>query len=182
LVEIGFGEKEGAMNFLEQLAAEWYTLQGYFVRTNLKFGPRSAGGYKGEMDVAAFDPQKMILVHVETSGDAESWNEREKKFRRKFEDAAKHYSDLFHFNLSEIHRLAIVGYSSKGQKSSLGGDIEVISVPGFVALIAKDLRQRYPWNTVVPEIFPLLRAMQFALWYGQEKAKIPSNPESQSKP
>ncbi len=26
------------MNFLEQLAAEWYEDSGYFVRTNLRFG------------------------------------------------------------------------------------------------------------------------------------------------
>ena len=26
------------MNFLEEIASEWYEYQGYFVRTNVKFG------------------------------------------------------------------------------------------------------------------------------------------------
>jgi hypothetical protein len=52
------------MNFLEQLTSEWYAYRGYFVRTNVKFGRRPAGGYEGEMDVVAFDPLKKVLVHV----------------------------------------------------------------------------------------------------------------------
>ena len=42
------------MNFLEKLVAEWYQYRGYFVKGNVKFGPREQGGYKSEMDVVAF--------------------------------------------------------------------------------------------------------------------------------
>jgi hypothetical protein len=61
------------MNFLEQLIGEWYEYTGCFVRTNIKFGKRSAGGYEGEIDVAAFDPRTKCLIHIEASTDADSW-------------------------------------------------------------------------------------------------------------
>jgi len=34
------------MNFLEGLAAEWYSYSGYFVRTNIKTRKRPKGGYE----------------------------------------------------------------------------------------------------------------------------------------
>ena len=58
------------MNFLEKLAAEWYEYKGYFVRTNVRFGKRPKGGYIGEMDVVAYNPEKQDFVHIETSTDA----------------------------------------------------------------------------------------------------------------
>ncbi len=69
------------MNFLEQLIAEWYAYRGFFVRTNIRFGKRPAGGYEGEIDVAAFNPRTKHLVHIETSTDADSWAERKKTIR-----------------------------------------------------------------------------------------------------
>ncbi len=36
-------------NFLEQLVAEWYEHQGYFVRRNVQVGKRTKGGYEGEL-------------------------------------------------------------------------------------------------------------------------------------
>jgi hypothetical protein len=64
------------MNFLEQLVGEWYSYQGYYVRTNVMVGPRDAGGYEGELDVVAFHPETREIVHVETSMDALSWDKR----------------------------------------------------------------------------------------------------------
>ena len=51
------------MNFLEQLVAEWYGYRDYFIRTNVKFGKRSKGGYTGEVDVLAVKPQERELIH-----------------------------------------------------------------------------------------------------------------------
>lgn len=59
-------------NYLEQLAAEWYEYQGYFVRRNIRVGLRKQGGYEGELDVVAFHPGRVALVHIETSMDADS--------------------------------------------------------------------------------------------------------------
>lgn len=55
-----------ASNHLEQLAAEWYEYRGYFVRRNVRVGPRAQGGHEGELDIVAFDPRKVALVHIET--------------------------------------------------------------------------------------------------------------------
>jgi hypothetical protein len=38
------------MNFIESLTAQWYAIQGYFVRTNIKANKRSNGGYVNEID------------------------------------------------------------------------------------------------------------------------------------
>src|SRR5437016_5364675 len=46
-----------AVNFLEQLVAEWYEYQGYFIRRNVRVGKLAAGGYECELDVVAFHPQ-----------------------------------------------------------------------------------------------------------------------------
>ncbi len=42
------------MNFLEQLAAEWFEYTGYFVRANARARKRSAGGWDMELDVLAY--------------------------------------------------------------------------------------------------------------------------------
>ncbi len=83
------------INFLEQLVAEWYEYRGFFVRRNVNVGKRTAGGHEGELDVVAFHPVKKLLVQIETSMDAESWAQREQKFKRKFTTGKKHIPMLF---------------------------------------------------------------------------------------
>ena len=68
------------MNLLESLASEWYAIQGYFVRTNIKANRRSNGGYNNEIDVLAFLPATGKLVHLETSWDALTWEKREQRY------------------------------------------------------------------------------------------------------
>ena len=70
-----------ANNFLEQLIAEWYELQGYFLRRNVWVGKRAKGGYECELDIIAFHPGKKHLVQIEPSMDASSWAERERKYK-----------------------------------------------------------------------------------------------------
>ena len=59
-----------AVNHLEQLVAEWYEYQGYFVRKNVLVGKRAKGGYECELDIVAFNPATKKLVHIEPSLDA----------------------------------------------------------------------------------------------------------------
>lgn len=66
------------VNFLEQMVAEWYEFRGYFVRRNVRVGPRPKGGHIAELDVVAYHPARKHLVHIEPSSDANSWEEREK--------------------------------------------------------------------------------------------------------
>ena len=61
------------MNFLEQLIAEWYEYQGYYVKRNIRVGKLPKGGYEEELDIVAFHPEKNSLVHIEPSMDADSW-------------------------------------------------------------------------------------------------------------
>ena len=59
-------------NFLEELVAEWYQFQEYFIRRNVLVGRLDHGGHEGELDIVAFHPSKNHLVHIEPSSDADS--------------------------------------------------------------------------------------------------------------
>jgi hypothetical protein len=154
------------VNFLEQLVAEWYAYKGYLVRTNVKFGKRARGGWEGEMDVLAFEPRRGILVHLETSGDADSWKERRDRFRQKFEKAASHYEQEFPFQSEDVTKIAVVGFARPTGSIDLGDDITLLTIPELMTEITKEIRELKPTKRAVDETYPLLRAIQFAVWYG----------------
>jgi hypothetical protein len=111
------------MNYLEQFAAEWYDLQGYFVRTNVLVGPRAKGGYECELDVVALNPQRQQLVHLEASMDTSAWKIRERRFQKKFAAGRKYIPRLFSGleTPTEIDQIALLGFASRKNRSSLGG-------------------------------------------------------------
>lgn len=155
------------MTFLEQLVAEWYAYNGHFVQTNVKFGKRKAGGYEGEMDVVAFHPRTKLITHVETSTDADSWEERRRRFGKKFGDAEKHYSELFRFDYQRVEKLAIVGWGRTVPVGiSFDGTIVIKTVPQFIFEVTGVLSQRDPAKEAVPEHWPLLRAIQMSAFWG----------------
>lgn len=154
------------MNFLEQLAAEWYAYQGFFVCTNVRFARRAQGGYAGEMDVVAFDPKDKTLIHVETCGDAQSWEQRRQQFQRKFGTAEKHYRATFNFGIRRVRKIAIAGFGKRRKALALGPGIELLSVEKLVRQIVEEVAKSAPTQRVVPEKFPLLRAIQLGNWYG----------------
>ncbi len=157
------------MNFLEQLVAEWYEYRGYFVLSNLKYGKRKKGGYKGEIDVLAFHPKEQDFLHIETSSDALSWAKRKDRLRQQFTKAAKYYAEWLPCNVDEVRRIAIVGFALKPRVRSdyFGDGIGIQSVPDFIAEITIALSEKKPMEAAVPEAFPLLRAIQFAVHYGK---------------
>lgn len=152
------------MNFLEQLVAEWYDFQGYFVRTNIKIGKRKGGGYEGEIDVMAFDPKSKTLFHLEASGGADSWRERQDNFKKKFGIATKHYKAIFDFEFDKVRKIAIVSFSKPKSFVDFGGDVELVSIPELMTQITKRMKELDPMKKAVPEGYPLLRAIQFAVW------------------
>lgn len=162
------------MNFLEQLVAEWFTLQGYFVQTNLKFGKRGKGGWTGEIDVAAFNPSSRELVHVETSMDADRWEQRRERFARKFTSASRYLQHLFSFEITRVRRVAIVGFSFTSRPRALGEGVEDKSLAQFVREVSEGLRERHPLKSAIPETLPLLRAMQFAIHWGRPETTVGS--------
>ena len=158
-------------NFLEQLVAEWYEYQGFFVRRNVNVGKRSQGGHEGELDVVAFHPDKTRLVHVETSMDADSWGERETKFARKFNAGKKFVPSLFAGlePLPEIEYVASIGIGSDKNHASVGGG-RVQTVRDLLG----EIRDKMPHDfssQAVPEQFVILRALQFAAecWLPKKK-------------
>ena len=160
------------MNFLEQLAGEWFTYKGYFVRTNIKLNKRSKGGWGNELDVLAYSAKASELIHVESTWDANSWAERKERFqKKKFVYTHAEYERLVGAKIARLRKVALVGLCQSA-KSELdwGESIEVMLIPHFIASIAKELATKDPLKDIVPEGFPRLRAMQFALWYGAEIA------------
>ena len=150
------------MNFLETLVAEWYSYNDYFVRTNVRFGALSHGGYQGEMDVVALRPDRRELIHIEASSDARSWAKRAKEFKRKFADAEPHYRKLAGFVPKTVQRIALVSYSKRCPQAPFGPEIEHCSIPEFVGQLDDHLATKNPLKEAVPEKFALLRAIQFA--------------------
>ena len=157
------------MNFLEQITSEWYVYKGYFVRTNIKFGRLSHGGWKGEIDIAAYNPQTKDFIHVETSTDADSWAKRKERFCRKFRNAAEFYSELFPFQINKIQKIALVGFSKPKIKPNFGDSINVILVPDFFREITNELKKKNPMQVAIPENYPLLRAIQFSTFYNSKR-------------
>ncbi len=172
------------MNFLEQLVAEWYQYKDYFIRTNIKFGRRPKGGYIGEMDVVAYKPETQDFIHIEASTDASTWSERKKIFEKKFTDARRFYLDIFPSKQIDIKpkQIALVGFNlspnpttvswkSSPPEGSPWGEIkiEVIHIPKFFESITAELKKKNPQNDAIPEIYPRLRAIQYAMFYINRK-------------
>jgi hypothetical protein len=149
------------MNYLEQLLGEWYEFRGYFVRRNVKVGPRAQGGYEGELDIVGFHPTKRHLVHVEASMDSDSWLEREKKFIRKF-DSGKRYIHALFDGLDvpqEIEQIALLGYGARGARTGIGGG-KLLFVPELLSEIITELRDLRIATSAIPEDKPILRTLQ----------------------
>ncbi len=155
------------MNFLEKLTAEWYQYKGLLVRTNIKFGKnaRGKGGYVGEMDVVAYDPNTKTLLHIETSTDSDTRAKREKRFKRKFEDARRYYLQVFPFK-NTLKQIAVVSFRNSVSKDmNFGPGVEIKTIPQFVREIVDELKIKDPRKDAISETYPLLRAIQFSAYF-----------------
>ena len=150
------------MNYLEALAAEWYEYSGYFVRTNVRTRKRAKGGWDVELDVLAYLPARKELVHIETSGDADSWNQRRQRMlTKKFVLSKQEYEDLLGCQIDHLRRIALLGWTrSIKEVQHWGEGIEVELIPSFLQRIADTLKERDPMKQAVPEGYPILRSMQ----------------------
>ena len=155
-----------AGNYLEQLIAEWYEFQGYFVRQNIYVGKRAKGGYECELDIVALNPEKKHLVHVEPSMDADSWAERERRFARKFRAGRKHIPALFK-GLDvpgQIEQIAVLVFASKRNREKVGGG-QLLLVSELLGQIFRELKDRRLESRAVPENLPILRSFQLVSHY-----------------
>jgi hypothetical protein len=158
-----------AANHLEQLVAEWYEYQGYFVRRNIKVGRRAKGGYEGELDIVALHPERRHLVHIETSLDALPWATRDQKFRRKFDAGTKYIPGLFTgIDMpAEIDSVAILVFASNRNRASLGGGRLMIASELYEEII-RTLAHTSIRTGMIDEQKPLLRTLQFVAEYRSE--------------
>jgi len=166
-----------AVNFLEQLVAEWYEYQGYFIRRNVRVGKRPKGGYECELDVVAFHPDTKHLVHVEPSTDAASWEERQRRYRKKFEAGRKHIPGMFPESLSGSavpEQIALLVLTSKHQERLLAGG-RVVHVSAFLERIITHFASFSMLTAQVPERFPILRTLQFVAEYRKQLFKQQPN-------
>jgi hypothetical protein len=155
------------VNFLEQLVAEWYEFQGYYVRRNVRVGPLPHGGHAGELDVVAFHPGKKHLVQVEPSMAAQSWDEREKRFAKKFEAGRKYIPDLFaglHVP-RKVDQIALIGFGGAPRGRSAVGGGRLILIRDLMGDIRKTLKGRPIASAAVPEQYVILRSLQYAAHY-----------------
>lgn len=152
-------------NHLEQLVAEFFELRGYFVRRNVKVGPRRRGGYECELDIVAFHPGEGRLVHIEPSVDSHTWRERERRYSKKFEAGRRYIPELFEgMKLpEEIDQIALFVYGGPQKKTLAGG--RVVLIQEFMSEVLRYLRDRPVNGAAVPEGYPLLRTLQFAAQY-----------------
>jgi len=149
------------MNHLEELIAEWYEFNGYFVRRNVKVNPRSNGGYESELDIIAFNPEIKKVIHIETSLDTISWAKREIRFRKKFEIGAAEIPNIFRgFRLpNEIHQEAVFLFAGRRVKEKGGAKIKLAE--DYITEMYEVLKKQKLNKSMVSEQFPLLRTIQF---------------------
>ena len=164
-------------NYLEELVAEWYEYQGYFVRRNVLVGKRPQGGYECELDIVALHPSKGHLVHVEPSMDADSWATRERRFRRKFTAGKKHIRKLFHgLQLpAEIEQLAVLVFASKRNRKTVGGG-RIVLITELLEHIFRRLRSQRLASSAIPEHLPILRSFQLVTEYRKVVNKVWADP------
>jgi hypothetical protein len=182
------------VNFLEQLVAEWYEFNGYFVQRNVRVGRRKRGGWESELDIVAFHPSKRHLVHIEPSSDTYSWEKRDERYSKKFAAGRRHIPALF-VGLplpSKIQQIAIFIFGNRERRTIAGGKIVMI------ADLMQEIRNKllkYPvLSKAVPEQYTILRSLQFAAdYWTREDAEswqqrhvvpptIPNNPNALSTP
>jgi hypothetical protein len=153
-------------NHLEDLVCEWYDLNGYFVRRNVQVGPRTKGGYECELDVVALNPRERHLVHIEPSLDASPWAERERRYTKKFAAGRKYIPGLF-AGLEipdKIEQIALLVFASTANHKTVGGG-DILLIGDFMRTIQAGLRNYSVAHSAIPEQFPLLRSLLFALQY-----------------
>ena len=155
------------MNHLEELVSQWLNYNGYFVRAGIRVGKRPKGGWDGELDVVAFHPTRSHFLHVECSTDGDSWNEREQRFRRKFETGRNYANSLFDGLVlpQQLDQAVVHAFLAKpDEHRDLGGG-RLVTVQELTSEIILDTPPN-AWSKAVPESYPLLRTLQWVRMAG----------------
>jgi hypothetical protein len=148
------------MEYLEQLAREWYEYQGYFVRRDLWVGLESDGSYECELCVVAFHPTRRHVVHIEPSFDLLSWQEREQHFQTKF-DAGKKYLHRIFGTEPRLHieHIALIVSSDRPRAHTIGGG-KILLLSDLLAEILQHLSGLDIASALVAAQWSLIRTLQ----------------------
>ncbi|MDT8321562.1 MAG: hypothetical protein RQ826_13635 [Xanthomonadales bacterium] len=156
------------MNHLEGIISEWLENTGYIVARNHKVGRRVKGGWGGELDIIAYNPETNHLVHYEPSVDANSWARREERFKKKFAMGRQHVRDIPQLSfltqeqVDSMEQIAVFPQVSAAYRDYLGG--KAIGMDELMGTINQFVRKRGPMAyNAFPEQYPMLRTLQFAL-------------------
>lgn len=145
-----------ANNYLEDLVAEWYQFQGYFVRRNVRVGRRGSGGYECELDVVAYNPEKRHLVHIEPTMDGDSWEKRERRYAKKFEAGRKYIPELFRGTElpEQPQQIMLIGYGRNSKARTCAGG-SIMTIGELLQQICTIIKTRRVATEAIPESFPL---------------------------
>lgn len=162
-----------AENHLEKLIAEFYEYQGYFIRRNVKVGLRKEGGHDGELDIVAFHPQTKHLIHLEPSLDTNSWEIREKRFKKKFDVGKEHIPKLFSgFDIPDnIEQVAVLYFGNKQTRQTVGGE-KIMYIDELLEKILIEIKDKPLDSQAIPEHFSLLRTLQYTIKYQKVYKKV----------
>ncbi len=153
------------MEYLEQLLAEWYEYQGYFVRRDLWVGLEDNGSYECELDLVAFHPTKNHLVHIEPCMDLLDWKQREEHFRLKFAAGKKYLHRMFVCQpTAGIDQIAVLVSVDKDRRPGIAG-ARIVLMPELLGEIFAQLAPQSIMSNPIPEQWPLLRTLQFVAEY-----------------
>lgn len=151
------------MAHLEDLLDEWYQWRGYLVRRNVFVGRRTKGGYDGELDIIAFNPETKHLVHVEASLDAQSWEKRGARFAKKFEHGRNFIRETIFPWLDKDVQLEQIALLPARRAGHLAGG-RVVSVDDFLKEVRDTIVAHGPAASgAIPEQFGFLRSIQLAV-------------------
>jgi hypothetical protein len=159
------------MEYLEQLAREWYEYQGYFVRQEVWVGLEADGSYECDLSVVAFHPTRRELKHIEPSFDLLSWEERERHFRTKFDAGRKYLHRMFGTEALHIEHIALIASSDHPHAQTIGGG-RILLLADFLGEILGHLSAIDLASAPVPENWPLMRTLQFVAEYRDRLAPV----------
>lgn len=116
--------------------------------------------------MVAFHPAKNHLVQIEPSSDAHTWQEREIRFRKKFNAGKRHIPSLFEGIKvpPDIEQIALFASGSSRDHPSVGGG-KVAIIGEFMREIRDLLKDRNVMKAVIPEQYEILRALHFAAFH-----------------
>ena len=152
------------MNHLEKLTRQYYDWNGYIVKGNVKVGRLSHGGWGGELDIVAYNPQINKLLHIEPSIDAHSWDKREERFNKKFMFGRDYiYDDVFPWLSPDETPLEQIAMLITSSRRELAGG-KVISIDEFMAIVKGEISALgIMAKNAIPEEYDLLRTIQMSI-------------------